>query len=184
MERVIVIGTSCSGKTTFADNLAAKLNCGRIELDALNWLPDWQERSHEEFRALAREAVVAEQWVMDGNYTRLRDITWSRATTLIWLNYPLSTVIRQWFQRTWQRAYHKEELFGGNYETFRRAFFSRDSLLIWILKTYHSVRARYRIIFDENQYEALEKIEFRHPRQAQAFLDTLPIAPAPNRDAA
>ncbi len=41
LKRVSVVGTSCSGKTTFAKNLARLLNIEHIELDAIHWLPDW-----------------------------------------------------------------------------------------------------------------------------------------------
>lgn len=37
--RVVIIGTSCSGKTTLAGTLAAALATPHIELDALHWLP-------------------------------------------------------------------------------------------------------------------------------------------------
>ncbi len=41
--RIVVIGASGSGKTTFSNQLAGKLAYNHIELDAIHWLPDWQE---------------------------------------------------------------------------------------------------------------------------------------------
>jgi adenylate kinase family enzyme len=49
MARTVVIGTSCSGKTTFARDLARTLGLPHIELDALHWQPNWVSRSAEEF---------------------------------------------------------------------------------------------------------------------------------------
>ena len=74
MKRVVVIGTSCSGKTTFASQLADKLAIAHSELDVLNWLPDWQSRSLEEFRALAADVAAKDRWVIDGNYGKVRGI--------------------------------------------------------------------------------------------------------------
>lgn len=87
LKRTVVIGTSCSGKTTFAVNLAQLLRVQHIELDALNWLPDWTERPKEEFRLIVVKAVSADEWVADGNYSKTRDIVWSRATAFVWLDY-------------------------------------------------------------------------------------------------
>ena len=92
MPRIVVIGTSCSGKTTFARKLAQRLKTQHIELDAIHWKPNWTPTAREEFRSLAQEAVASEAWVIDGNYRAVRDIVWARATTLIWLNYPFRVI--------------------------------------------------------------------------------------------
>ena len=49
LSRTVVVGTSCSGKTTFARQLAARLGAPHIELDAFHWLPHWQQRETGEF---------------------------------------------------------------------------------------------------------------------------------------
>lgn len=43
MQRINVVGTSASGKSTFFRQLAAHLNLAYIELDNLFWLYDWQQ---------------------------------------------------------------------------------------------------------------------------------------------
>src|SRR5262245_40275576 len=52
LKRVVVVGTSCSGKTTFAKELARKLNKKHVEIDAIYWLPDWTGRPEDDFRRL------------------------------------------------------------------------------------------------------------------------------------
>src|SRR4051812_39556541 len=97
--RFVVIGISGSGKTTFARRLAARLGVRYVELDSLYWLPEWTMRDLAGFRELVAEAVAAEAWVTDGNYTAVRDLVWPQATAIIWLNYPLRTVLWQLFRR-------------------------------------------------------------------------------------
>ncbi len=56
MKRVNVKGTSGSGKTTFALELARRLELPFVELDALHHGPDWYQPSAEEFSATVASA--------------------------------------------------------------------------------------------------------------------------------
>ena len=113
MERVVVVGTSCSGKTTLARQLAGVLGAPHVELDAIHWMTGWRERPVEEVRRMAVEAAAAERWVMDGNYSAVRNIVWGRATAVVWLNYPFRVVLWRALTRTTRRVVTQEELFSG-----------------------------------------------------------------------
>jgi adenylate kinase family enzyme len=174
LKRTVVVGTSCSGKTTFARRLAGLLSVKRIELDAINWLPGWRPRPHEEFRMLVEEAVSADEWVLDGNYSRTRDIVLPRATALIWLNYSFPLVGYRALSRTTRRVFYKQTSYAGNKETFRRAFLSRDSILVWVLKTFHRRRREYSELLQElRRDERMRIIVFRTPSEAERFLSQL-----------
>lgn len=117
--RVAVVGTSCSGKTTFARRLSRALDVPHVELDALYWGPGWSPAPPEDFRASVRDAISAPAWVADGNYSAVRDLVWSRATAVVWLDLPLRVVFPRALGRTLRRAITREELFGGNRESLR-----------------------------------------------------------------
>ena len=170
LKRTVVIGTSCSGKTTFALKLAQLLRVQHIELDSLNWLPDWKSRTNEEFRTIVEKAVSADEWVTDGNYSKTRDIVWSRATAFVWLNYSFPVVLSRAFSRTIRRIFDSEVLFSGNRETFRMSFLSRDSILLWVLKTYHRRQREYPRLLSEFQSRDVEIQVFRTPAEAEKFL--------------
>ena len=73
--RVSVVGTSGSGKTTFAGALAAALGARHIELDAINWQADWKDLNKydpDEFIRRVTTAIAAESWVSCGNYGKVR----------------------------------------------------------------------------------------------------------------
>lgn len=176
MARVVVIGTSCVGKTTFAKSLARMLNFPHVELDALFWQPNWVPRPPEEFCALTAKALAQDCWVTDGNYGVVRDLVWSRATTVIWLNYVFPVVLWRALTRTVRRVLTQEELFSANRESLRMAFFSRDSILWWGLTTFHRRRKRYRELFDMRTSPQLGYLEFRNPTEAQNFLKGLETA--------
>jgi adenylate kinase family enzyme len=170
MTRVVVIGTSCVGKTTFAQALARVLSFPHVELDALYWQPNWIPRPSEEFRALTAQALSQDRWVTDGNYGVVRDLIWSRATTVIWLNYGFPLVLWRALTRTVRRVLTQEELFSANRESLRLAFFSRDSILWWVLTTFHRRRKQYRVLFDRRTSPQLVYVELRNPSEAKHFL--------------
>ena len=176
MARVVVVGCSGSGKTTFARQLARLLGAPHIELDALHWLPDWVPRPTDEFCTLVAPAVSQEQWVMDGNYRAVRDLVWSQATAVVWLNYAFPTVFGQVLRRTLRRTLTREELFTGNRESLRRSFLSRDSILWWVITTFRRRRRQYRALFDQPATVSCVYIEFRRPSEARRFLVALGAA--------
>ena len=90
----------------------------------------------EAFRQAVAQALSGPAWVTDGNYSKVRDLIWSRATTLVWLDYSLPVILWQLTQRTWKRIITHEELWNGNRETWRGALFSKDSLFLWAVQTY------------------------------------------------
>ncbi len=170
LRRVSVVGTSCSGKTTFAKNLAQILNVKHIELDALNFLPDWVERPKEEFLDSVEQSANAEAWVFDGNYTRTREIVWGRATAIVWLDYSLPRTFYRALNRTTRRILTGEAVCAGNRETFGKAFMSRDSILFWVLTTYFEKRRRYSKLLQHGNLSGKKIYIFQHPKQAKEFL--------------
>lgn len=172
LKRVVIIGTSCSGKTTLARNLAKKLGVPHIELDSIFWKPNWTPTPKEEFRDLVTEAVAPEIWVLDGNYSAVRDVLWARATTLVWLNYPFRVVGWRALRRTFGNVFYRKAMWSsGNVETFRHAFLSRDSILWWVLKTYRRRRREYPRLFGQAAYRHLQIIELTSPEAAERFLE-------------
>ena len=173
MKRIVVIGTSCSGKTTFGGTLSYLLKAPHIELDDLHWRPGWVEIPDKVMRELVLKEVEQEKWVVVGNYRSVRDIIWPRADTLIWLNYPFRIVLYRALKRTVHRIFFKEVICNGNIETFKRSFFSRDSILLWVLQTYHQRRRDTPTLLKKPENSRMKIIEFRHPRLSENFLKEL-----------
>lgn len=122
MKRIVVVGTTGTGKTTMAQRLADRLRLPHVELDALHWGPNWTEAPREIFRARVTGALHGDAWVVDGNYGKVRDLVWSRADTVIWLDYPLWLILWRLASRTTRRVIARETLWNGNRETLRGAF--------------------------------------------------------------
>lgn len=87
MKRINVIGSSGSGKSTFAKALAQKLDVTHIEMDKLFWKAGWRESTDHEFFSNLKTAFTQSEWVLDGNYSRTESIKWQDVDTIIWLDY-------------------------------------------------------------------------------------------------
>ena len=173
--RVIVVGATGAGKTTFGRALAQKLGVPHVELDALHWGPDWAMPETDVFRARLEPVVAQPSWVMDGNYSRIRDLLWTHADTLVWLDYPLAVILWRLFWRTARRTLTRQELWNGNRESVREAFFSRESLFLCALKAHSRYRATYPRELTRPAYAHLRVVRLHTPRQAAAWLASIGV---------
>ena len=92
------------------------MGASHVELDALNWEPNWTTAPTDVFRRRVTEAVRGDRWIVDGNYSDVRDVVWSRATALVWLDYSLARTLGRLFWRTFRRVFTREDLWSGNRE--------------------------------------------------------------------
>lgn len=170
MRRVVVFGTTGSGKSWFAERLAERTGLRLIELDSLFWGPDWQGAPVELFRHRVERETRDGDWIVVGNYGQVRDITWHAADTLVWLDLPFGLVFRRLLWRTVRRTVTREDLWGsGNRESLRNAFFSRQSILLYAIRTHRKNRERFAI---ECEFLAKDKtiVRLKSAREVERFL--------------
>jgi adenylate kinase family enzyme len=170
--RLVVVGTTSSGKSTLAMQIAERFGFDFIELDALHWEPNWQEAPPEVFRERVETATQAPAWVVAGNYHIVRDLTWSKAEAVIWLDYPLWMIFRRLWNRTWRRWWVQEELWNDNRESIWTHFkiWSDESLFKWLFKTYWRRKREYLLLLALPEHQHLKVIRFKHPKEAEEWL--------------
>ncbi len=171
-KRVVVVGVTGSGKSTLAERLAQRFDLKYIELDALYWEPNWQAAPLEVFRARVEEATQAEKWIVAGNYHVVRDITWSKAEAIVWLDYSLWRVFWQLTGRILTRWWSQELLWGTNREPLWIHFklWSKDSLYNWLFQTYWRRRREYPRLLAQPEHQHLKLLRFCHPNETEAWL--------------
>lgn len=87
MKKVIVLGCSGSGKSTFARALQEHTGLPLVCLDNIWWRPDRTHISRGEFDAALAEALQADEWIIDGDYSRTYEVRFRACDTVFFLDY-------------------------------------------------------------------------------------------------
>ena len=172
LSRVVVVGTSAAGKTTFARQLSSILNSPHVELDALFWEANWTQATDEVFRERVKVATRGDRWVVDGNYRRqVSGLFLPRATAVVWLNLGFRTVFSRAMGRTFRRLWTREELWAGNREGLRNLL-DPEGIPLWVIRTFHRRRRAYAKLFgDSGPKRPYRVIELRTTREVKRFLE-------------
>ena len=93
MKRILVIGSSGAGKSTFARRLSEATGLKIVHLDQLFWKPNWVEPTKGEWRETVEEILQNEAWIIDGNYSGTLDLRIQRADTVIFLDFPRAVCV-------------------------------------------------------------------------------------------
>ena len=173
MQRVMVIGISGAGKSTFAKALARRTGLPLIHLDKEFWKPGWVIPKRDEWRPKVAELAARNAWVLDGTYGSSLHLRLSRADTVVWFDYPRLKCLRRALWRsatTWRKT--RDDMAPGCPEHFDPEF----ARYIW----------RFNDIQRPEIAQALREhgghlapVIFRRDREVSAFLAALPDRTTP-----
>lgn len=129
MARLVVIGNSGSGKSTFAQ----RQGLPHLDLDPLAWLPTSPpERQAIAHSAVAIDAFVAlhPDWVIEGCYADLAVLVLPRCTRLYWIEPGIDACVANARTRPWEpHKYATRQAQDANLEmlvAWIRAYATRD----------------------------------------------------------
>jgi adenylate kinase family enzyme len=176
--RIAIIGISGCGKSTLAQQLSEQYAIQYFKIDEMYWQENWTLRKSEEFCELVEAAIAGDRWVIDGHGASAKMMIWQRATHIIWLNYPFVHVFSQLLRRTIRRAWTREVIFSGNRESLRQSFFSKGSILLYLLQNFYTKRRELREYFNEYPELQAKVMELDTPVPLEFLLQKL--APKPN----
>ena len=168
--RIVVVGVTGSGKTTLARRLAERFGVRHVELDGLNWEANWVQAPTEVFRERVSEATAGDGWIVDGNYSKTHDITWPRATVIVWLDYSFPLILWRLGLRILRRGITRERLWNGNRETVWKHFFTKESLILWAIQTYNRRKREYGDAMRQYEREGIKTLRFGRPRETERWL--------------
>ena len=183
-QRLHVVGTTCSGKSTLAARLADALQVSVVELDALNWQPGWvalTETDPEAFETRLKEATAGDGWVVAGDYSGFtRRLCWPKLHTVVWLDLSLSLILRRVVSRSWRRWRSKELLWGTNRENFWTHLMlwrGADSLLWWAWTTHEKKRRRMVASMANPQWAHIRFVRLTSVREVERFVRLIDVSP-------
>lgn len=176
------MGSSGAGKSTLARALAKRLAVPFVELDAFMHQPGWQQRPDLEFMNDVDKATSGAGWVVDGNYRRfvVEGPVWQRADTVVWLDLPRRTVMRQVIARTVRRAVKREVLWNGNREPLTNfvSLDPDDNIILWSWVKYHEFVQRYLDAMADPRWRAINFVRLRSHAEATGWLESIDPASA------
>lgn len=182
-KRIHVIGNSASGKSTLAKRLALLLEADFVELDALNWLPNWvglNETNPEELLRRFKDATKGKSWVVAGSYSMFsKQAFWPRLDTVVWLDLPVYVLLWRVLRRSWKRWRSKELLWGSNVERFwpQLAFWrGSDSLVYWIISAQRHKRMSMLESIADPRWSHIRFVRLTNTREVEAFTSSVEAA--------
>jgi adenylate kinase family enzyme len=166
-----VTGVSGSGKTTLARALATRLAAPHLELDSWYHLSGWQPLADELFRGRVERFCRQDLWVIDGNYSAVRDIVWDRADTVVFLDLPRWLTTWRVTARSISRLVRRERLWNGNRESLRNLL-SADperNVVLWSWQTHTRRRLEMAAAESDPRWAHLRFVRLRTSAQVEAF---------------
>ena len=99
--RIALVGSPASGKSTLAEALGEIINLPVFYLDLLVWQPNWTLTKAEDFNLAHTNLLTQKQWIIEGNtYTNQTIERFTQAEQIIFLDAPLEVCLERANQRT------------------------------------------------------------------------------------
>ena len=93
MKKIIIIGCSGSGKSTFSRALHNKIGIPLYYLDMMYWNADKTTVENSVFLGRLSDVLAKDEWIIDGNYGSTMELRMASCDTVIFLDYPLDVCL-------------------------------------------------------------------------------------------
>ncbi len=126
--KIVVVGVSASGKSTFARKLAERTHLPLTHMDSIWWKPGWVEVGEEEATRQMEELTQRDAWVIEGYIPKAaRPFVFERATSIVYLDYSRATGAARYLRRWLKHRKNPRPELEGSPEKFDWKFLK----LVW-----------------------------------------------------
>lgn len=87
MKKILVLGCSGSGKSTFSEKLHSLVDLPLYHLDNIWWKEDKTHISRDEFDEKLDVLINKDSWIIDGDYSRTYEVRIQACDTIFFLDY-------------------------------------------------------------------------------------------------
>jgi adenylate kinase family enzyme len=118
--KIMIVGSVASGKSTLARKITDITHIPTIFVDTILWKSNWvyigDEAALEELDTLSQR----DSWIIEGYVApKIKDLLFHRADTILFLEYPRLITLFQYIKRWWQHRKNPRPELNGNTEKFR-----------------------------------------------------------------
>ena len=76
-------------------------------------------------------------------------------------------------RRTLSRSLTGQELCSGNRESLAKAFLSKESILLWVITTFHRRRREFQQIIRNDEFPSLKFVRLHHQRETDQLIGSI-----------
>jgi adenylate kinase family enzyme len=122
-KKIVVVGVSASGKSTFSKKLAEKTAITVTLMDSIMWKPGWNYIGDDEVSKKLETISNNPEWIIEGYIVKpARIFLFDKADTIIYLDYPPTVASFRYIKRWWQHRINARPELPGSPEKFSLKF--------------------------------------------------------------
>ena len=167
MKRILIIGNSGTGKSTLAERLSFFLHLPFFPSDPFYWEPGWKAAPAAKVFQQLSEVTARECWILDGNFDEYHECIWRQADCILWLDYPLPTILKQVIVRNFKWLFMRQPVWSGNRMTLWKAV----NGIQHAMKSYPIKRKNYPDWLAE--LPGIPHFRFRTRQETEGWMDSL-----------
>lgn len=163
--KIVIVGVSASGKSTFARKLAGKMILPVFFVDSIMWKPGWEYVGDAEVAERLDDVTTEAEWILEGYIVKeARQFVFERADTIVYLDYSPWVASWRYLKRWWKHRKDPRPELEGSPEKFSFKFLE----LVWVKGETISLNKYLSAIEPQNKIIKLSSL-----KQAKKFLQEI-----------